>query len=345
MKALVKSARGAGHMSIREVDEPAPGPGQVRVRVKWTGICGTDVHIASGAFFHYFPPLILGHEFSGEIDALGEGVEGISVGDRVTAEPTKSSCGRCPHCAGGNYNRCDERDIAGVVSDGAFTNYVVTRAESIHRLPDSVSLKAGALMEPLAVCVHGLTEQCRLAEGDTVLVVGPGPIGLGCAQVAMAHGARVIIAGLPRDEDRLRVAGRLGVFRAVNVEEEDLGAIVREATGGWGADLAVEAVGGAAAVRSCIENVRKGGQMLQVGLPGRPTEVNLDLLAWKEIRLTGTFGQKFSAWRTALRLLEEGRVDTEAMVTDILPLERWQEGFGMMERGEGLKILLEPSPL
>ncbi len=345
MKALMKTAKGPGQMSIQDIEEPSPGPGQVRVRVKWAGICGTDVHIASGEFFYYFPPLVLGHEFAGEVDEIGEGVEGVSAGDRVAVEPTKSACGQCLHCAGGNYNRCEERDIAGVVSHGAFTNYVVTRAASLHQLPDSVSLKAAALMEPLAVCVHGVTEQCTLAEGDIVLVVGPGTIGLACAQVAMASGARVIVAGTSRDSARLALVKRLGAFQTVNVEEGDLEGAVAEATGSAGVDMAIEAVGAAASVQACFEAVRKGGQILQVGLPGEPVAVDLTRLAWKEIRLAGTFGQKYSAWRKALRFLEEGKVDTEAMVSDVLPLADWEVGFRIMERGEGLKVLLEPFPL
>ena len=149
-------------MALLDVEEPHAGPGQVKVKIAHAGICGTDVHIASGAFFHYFPPLVLGHEFSGEVVETGPGVEGIPLGARVTAEPTKSTCRVCPHCISGRYNRCEERDIAGVVSNGAFTDYVVTRAESIHRLPDNVSLKAAALSEPLAVCVHGMCEQCSV---------------------------------------------------------------------------------------------------------------------------------------------------------------------------------------
>jgi L-iditol 2-dehydrogenase len=345
MKGLLKTAKGPGNMAIQDVDEPSPGPGQVRVRVKWAGIFGTDVHIALGEYFYYFLPVFLGHEFAGEVDEIGEGVEGVSVGDRVAVEPTKSACGKCLHCGQGNYNRCEERDIAGVVSHGAFTNYVITRSASLHKLPDSVSFKAAALTEPLAVCVHGLCEQCRLSEGDTVLVVGPGTIGLCCAQVAMAHGARVIVAGTSRDRSQLALAERLGAFQTVNVEEDDLEKSVSELTSGVGVDMAVEAVGGAAPSRVCLEAVRKGGQILQVGLPGEPVAVDLTLLAWKEIWFAGTFGQKYSAWKAAIGLLEAGKVDMEAMVSDVLPLADWEAGFGMMERGEGLKVLLEPYPV
>lgn len=177
MKGLLKTAKGPGNMAIQDVDEPSPGPGQVRVRVKWAGIFGTDVHIALGEYFYYFLPVFLGHEFAGEVDEIGEGVEGVSVGDRVAVEPTKSACGKCLHCGQGNYNRCEERDIAGVVSHGAFTNYVITRSASLHKLPDSVSFKAAALTEPLAVFVHGLCERCRLSEGIPYLSLVLGPSG------------------------------------------------------------------------------------------------------------------------------------------------------------------------
>ncbi len=343
MRALVKQAKGPGNMSLMDVEEPRVGPGQVKVKVAHAGICGTDVHIASGEFFHYFPPLVLGHEFSGEVVETGNGVEGIPLGARVTAEPTKSTCRVCPHCTSGRYNRCEERDIAGVVSNGAFTDYVVTRAESIHRLPDNVSLKAAALSEPLAVCVHGMCEQCCVREGDFVLVMGPGAIGLGCAQVALSHGARVMVAGAGKDVHRLALARSFGAKWAVNVEKECVLERVMEETNGWGADLAVEAAGAPGVLEVCVEAVRKGGEILQVGLPVAPVAVDMGRLAFKEIRLVGTFGQKRSAWLLALELLETGRVDSEAMVSDMLPLDAWERGFDIMRRGAGLKVLLAPA--
>lgn len=343
MKALMKTAKGPGHMEICELEEPQAGPGQVKVRVVHAGICGTDVHIASGEFFLYTPPVALGHEFAGVVEAVGEDVEGIAPGDRVTAEPTKSTCGQCPHCRSGNYNRCEKRDIAGVVSHGAFTNFVVTRAESIHKLPGNVSFRAAALTEPLAVTVHGVTEQCHLEVEDTVLVMGPGTIGTACAQVAMAFGGRVIVAGISKDARRLALAEKLGAAQTVNVETDDLAEAVKDLTGGWGVHMAIDAAGVPAASRACLAHVRKGGQILQVGLPGQPVEVDLVQLSWKEVRLIGTFGQKYSAWQTAIRLMEEKKVDMEAMVSDVLPLAEWERGFGLMERGESLKVLLSPA--
>ncbi|OGL61945.1 MAG: hypothetical protein A3J27_00045 [Candidatus Tectomicrobia bacterium RIFCSPLOWO2_12_FULL_69_37] len=342
MKALVKTARGPGHMAILDIEEPRTGPGQVKVKVVRAGICGTDVHIASGEFFHYVPPVALGHEFAGVVAEVGEGVQGVAVGERVTAEPTKATCGECPHCRSGHYNRCERREIAGVVSHGAFTDFVVTRAASIHKLPGAVGFTAAALSEPLAVCVHGVTEQCSLQEGDTVLVCGPGAIGLSCFQVARAFGARVIVAGTKKDTHRLALAERLGAERAVAVEGNDLKDAVSDLTGGWGVDMAVEAAGAASAFKTCLESVRKGGQVLQVGIPGRPVEVDMSRVTWKEVRITGTFGQKDTAWRTAIRLMEEKRVDMEALVSDILPLGEWEKGFRLMEQGGGLKVLLEP---
>ena len=342
MKALVKTAKGPGRMEILDIEEPRTGPGQVKVKVVRAGICGTDVHIASGEFFHYLPPLALGHEFAGTVAEVGEGVEGIAVGDRVTAEPTKSTCGTCLHCRSGAYNRCDKRDIAGVVSHGAFTDYVVTRAASVHKLPDSVSFTAAALTEPLAVCVHGVTEQCSLREGDLVLICGPGPIGLTCLQVARAFGARVVVAGTLGDVHRLSLAERLGAERTAMVEGEALRDFVADSTEGCGFDMAIEAAGAPAAFRTCLEFIRKGGQILQIGIPGRPVEVVMDQVAWKEVRIVGTFGQKDTAWRTAIRLMAEKRVDMEALVSDIVPLSEWESGFRLAGEGAGVKVLLDP---
>lgn len=343
MKALVKRARGPGQMALLDLEEPAAGAGQVKIRVAHAGICGTDVHIAAGDFFHYFPPVVLGHEFSGRVVEVGPGVEGIPLGARVTAEPTKSTCRVCPHCISGRYNRCAERDIAGVVSDGAFTEYLVTRAASVHLLPDGVSLRAAALSEPLAVCAHGMCERCCVREGDIVLIVGPGAIGLGCAQVAIARGARVMVAGTARDAHRLALARALGAEWTVDAGREDVADAVSEATGGWGVDLAVEAAGAPEALGVCLGSVRKGGDILQIGLPGAPVAVDADQLAFKEARLVGTFGQKRSAWRLALGWMEAGQIDTEAMISDMLPLQDWEAGFDIMRRGVGLKVLLSPA--
>ncbi len=343
MKAVVKTKRGHGNIMVQDVPEPRVGPGEVKIQVKAAGVCGTDVHILHDTVkFLGELPLVMGHEFSGVIAEVGSGVEGIAVGDRVTSEPTSSTCGRCRYCSSGAYNRCPERMIAGVRRDGAFTNYVVIRAESIHKLPDNVSFEAAAMSEPTAVCVHALTEQASVGATDVVLVSGPGTIGLLACQVARAEGATVIVSGTGADRARLKLARKLGATRVVNVEEEDLQEVLLAMTEGYGVDMAVEAAGALASARACLKAICKGGTVVQLGLFGEDVPMDLDDLAWKEAYYIGSFAQKRSAWEKAVRLMGQGLVRQEPLVSKILPLTQWEQGFEMTEKREAQKVLLTP---
>ncbi len=343
MKAVVKTKRGYGNIEVIDVPEPGVGPGEVKIEVKAAGVCGTDIHILHDAVkFLGRLPLVLGHEFSGLIAEVGPGVKGIEVGDRVTSEPTSSSCGRCRYCSSGAYNRCPERMIAGVRRDGAFTNFVVIRAESIHKLPDNVSFEAAAMTEPTAVCVHGLTEQARVSATDVVLISGPGTIGLLACQVARAEGATVIVSGMRPDQERLKLALKLGAARVVKVDEEDLQEVLLEMSEGYGVDMAVEAAGALASARACLKAICKGGTVVQLGLFGEDVPMDLDDLAWKEARYVGSFAQKRSAWQKALKLMGQGLVRQQPLVSSILPITEWREGFEKTEKKEAQKVLLTP---
>ena len=189
MKALVKYATGVGNMEIREVPEPSPGFGEVKIEVKATGICGSDLHTYHGNIgIPMKLPVVTGHEFAGVVVEVGEGVEGIEVGERVTAETTFSTCGRCIHCLTGSYNLCLQRRGIGYWLNGAFAKYTVVPAIRVHKLPDNVDFIGGALSEPLACVVHGAMELTGVSAGDVVLVTGPGAIGLLTMQVAKAEG-------------------------------------------------------------------------------------------------------------------------------------------------------------
>ncbi|MGI6037206.1 MAG: zinc-dependent alcohol dehydrogenase [Limnochordia bacterium] len=343
MKALVKYAEGVGNMEIREVPEPSPGPGQVKVEVKAAGICGSDLHI-----YHYdigIPmrlPVVTGHEFSGQVVEVGEGVTEYKPGDRVTSETSFSTCGTCIHCQTGSYNLCLKREGIGYIHGGAFAKYVVVPKERVHPLPDSVDYIGGALTEPLACVVHGALELTGVQAGDVVLVTGPGAIGLLTAQVAKAEGGYVVVAGTSVDEHRLEVAKSLGVDMTVNVEKENVVEILKDMTRGRGADVVLECSGAAPGARLCLEAVRRGGRYGQIGLFGKPIEIDFEQICYKEVRVSGSFSQKWSAWDRSLRLLDRGLVKTNPLVSDILPLTEWEEAFRKFEAKEGLKIVLQP---
>jgi L-iditol 2-dehydrogenase len=343
MKALVKYAPGKGNVEIRDVPEPEPGAHQVKVEVKAAGVCGSDLHILNDEIaIPIVPPVIMGHEFSGVIAAVGQGVEHLGVGDRVTCETTAWSCGRCLQCRIGHYNMCANRKVVGYAVDGCFARYCVVNEQQVHVLPENVDFVAGALTEPLACCVHAVLELTNISAGDVVAITGPGPIGLLCLQLAKSAGAYTIMCGTSQDGNRLALARRFGADVTVNVETTDLIALLDDLTGAQGADVFLECAGAPAAARMGLAATRRGGQYTQVGLFPAPFELSFDLIAYKELKVTGSLGQRWSSWQRSLSLLSRNQVDTRSLVSHMLPLTEWRQAFRLFEEKQGLKIVLEP---
>lgn len=343
VQALVKYAPGHGNIEVREVPVPEPGPGQVRIRVEAAGICGSDLHIYHGDIkFQVRPPVIMGHEFAGRIDRLGPGVEGLEPGQVVTAETAASVCGRCEPCRHGQYNLCAEKLIIGYVYDGCFARYVCVSASRVHRLPAGVSTLAGALCEPLAVVAHAVLEQGGLQAAETAVVAGPGAIGLLTAQVAAACGATTVLLGTEADAPRLALAQELGIARVLDAEHDDVSAVLADLTGGRGADIYFECAGARASAQLGLNLVKRGGRYVQVGLFGRPVEIDLELLAYKEIRATGAIGSHRGSWEKMLQLLGSGRVRTEPLISHRFALQDWAEAFRIFEARAGVKLVFIP---
>lgn len=343
VQALVKFAPGSGNVEVRQVPVPEPGPGQVRIRVEAAGICGSDLHIYHGDIkFQVRPPVVMGHEFAGTIDQVGRGVEGLAPGMTVTAETAASVCGTCEPCRHGRYNLCAQKLIIGYVYDGCFARHVCVDAFRVHRLPPPVSTLAGALCEPLAVVVHAVVEQAGLQAAETAVVAGPGAIGLLTAQVAAVCGARVAVCGTGADAARLALASELGIGHLWNVEHDDVPARLAEMTGGRGADVFFECAGARSAAQLGLSLVKRGGRYVQVGLFGKPVEVDLELLAYKEILATGAIGSHWDSWEKALRFLGSGRVRTEPLISHRFALQDWREAFRTFEAREGVKLVFIP---
>jgi len=343
MLALCKMAAGVGNIGLREVPRPVPSADEVLIRVQAAGICGSDLHIQNwDTKIAIVPPVVMGHEFSGVIEEVGPAVRGLRPGERVTGEPTYGSCGRCAYCRAGSYNLCADRTVLGYSADGAFAEFLRIPSERVHPLPDNVGFHAGALSEPLACCVHGLYEGAGVAAHELAVVIGPGAIGLLALQLLRAAGARTVVLGKSADAERLSLARALGADRAVDVDREDPRKAVLEAGGDGGADLVVECSGARASAGLGLELLRKRGRYVQMGLFGKPIELDLDLIAYKELRMSGSIAQKWSAWRTALALMAAGKVRLEPLVTDVLPLREWQDGFRRFREKSGLKVVLTP---
>src|SRR5699024_6210751 len=341
MKELVKTALGFGNLEIQDKPEPTPGKDQVKIEVKYAGICGSDIHTYEG---HYkvAAPVTLGHEFSGEIVEVGEGVTDFKPGDRVTSETTFYICGECEYCQAGDYNLCNHRKGLVTQQDGGFTKYLIVRKDSLHHLPENVDYKSAAMTESLACTHHGVAKT-DIHDGDLVIVIGPGPIGLFTAQVAKSRGAKVMITGLTNDQVRLDKADELGIDYVVNTQEQDVKELVNSLTDGYGADVVFECSGAVPAAKQGLDLLRKKGQYAQVGIFA-DSEVSFDMekVVQKEIRVVGSRSQKPADWEPSLELMNNGSVNAKAMVTHEFDITQWGEGYKAIKDGEAIKVLLMP---
>jgi L-iditol 2-dehydrogenase len=341
MKAVMKVAPGEGNVEVREIEEPTPPPGHVKLAIKAAGICGTDIHILHDEFKSW-PPVVLGHEVAGQVVELGPGVERVTPGERVTTETYFSTCGECRFCRTGRDNLCPDRRSIGSAVNGGFTSYLIVPEHNIHLLPDNVSYKAGALSEPLACVIHGALERPKVVPGDVTVVAGPGVIGLLTVQVLKATGARVLVLGTDVDEARLQMANELGADYTFNVGRDDYRRVLMDLTQGYGADLVFECSGAGPAAQNLLDLVRRAGQYVQIGLFGKPVAWDLDQICMKELTVTGSNASVPSAWDRALKLISAGLVKTEPLVSTVFPIPEWREAFDAFERRAGLKTVLEP---
>jgi L-iditol 2-dehydrogenase len=260
----------------------------------------------------------------------------------VVSETAFVYCGVCLHCREGFYNLCNERRTLGYWFNGAFAPFTVTPAARLHRLPETISFLAGALMEPLACITHAVCDLTSIKSGETVLVSGPGAIGLAALQVAKSYGTRVIVAGTTVDAERLVKARQLGADEVINVQEQDLVKRVNELTGGVGADVTLECSGSAKALEGALLATRKRGSLTQIGLYSKPITVDFEKICYRELKVTGSLGSRWSSWDKDLRLTASGQVKLEPLASDILPLSQWEKAFKMFEEKKGLKLVLDP---
>ena len=343
MKAVVKQKSGEGHVGLEEVEEPACGPEEVKVAVRFCGICGTDLHVMHDTFPNY-PPVILGHEFSGTVAEVGEKVGGIEAGDRVAVLPSSAvTCGTCIHCRTGRYMFCTKRRGMGHGVDGAMTSYAVVRADQVYKLPDDLTLEKAALSEPFASAVQAVTEFGGLQAGDVALVSGPGPIGLLCLQLLVASGVKTIVAGLSEDRMRLEAAEQIGASTTVDVETQDLQAVIDEETRGTGVEAAFETAGAEASVQNSLEAVKALGRHIQVGIAGRPINVDFDTILHKQLQVYGSVGHSVETWNRVMRIHRQETIQIDDLITHTLPLAEWQQGFDLCQRKQGIKVLMTPN--
>lgn len=344
MKALVKTQKGPGFVELRDVPQPVAGPGEVLIEVKACGICGTDVHVLRDEF-PYWPPVILGHEFSGEIVELGPGANLYKVGDRVVGEPHTQACGQCSLCRTGNIQICKTKRSPGWGIDGAFARYLKMPERLLHRIPDNVSFDTAAVVEPAANTVHDVIERARVEAGDFVVIVGPGPIGLLAGMTARAGGARrVVVIGTKQDEAvRLAKAREIGFDTLIAGGDVDTLEAVTEMTGGIGADLVVECSGSAHGIASAIDLVRKKGRICAIGLTGKPTiPFPWDKAAFKVCDLFFNLSTSYTSWDRTIHLVASGALPIDKVISHRMRLSEWDRAIAEIDAQRALKVLLIP---
>lgn len=353
MKALIKKGRGPAGLGMDDAAVPGIGKDEVLIKVAVGAICGTDRHIMHDRYPTALP-VIIGHEFSGVIVERGENVRGWSEGDRVIAEGTVGSCGACISCTTGHSYVCPDRKFLGITVDGAFAEYVKVPTGALHRVPDGVSMEEASLAEPACVGIHALTESNHVEPGDFVAVLGSGAIALLAAQAAKAVGAAKVLithgyrassaAGTGAAGDsKSRVVRELGACDyIVDVAEEDPVKVVREATGGRGADIVLEAAGAAAAVGQAFRMVRRGGVLAIVGMGQESVQVPWKLMMTEAVRIQFCRAYSHTSFERFCALASIGRFRLRPLITAEYPLEDWKSGFEAMEKQGAVKVILRP---
>ena len=345
MPAVVHYALAPGAVELREVPRPADlEEGEVLLASRAIGVCGSEVHQYHNT--HSWPvnvPVILGHEFCGVVAALGPGVHGFHEGDRVASETAARICGECLYCRTGDYNLCPKRLGFGYGLNGAMAEVVKVPARCLHHLPDAVSFEKAALTEPSCVAYNATCVKTHIRAGDSVLVLGPGPIGLLSLALARLSGAGWLgIVGLKQDEKRLKVARTLGADVTLIADTQDPLEAVRALGDGLGVDVVIDAAGASASLQLALKAVRPNGQITKVGWGPQPLGFSLDPLVGKAARLQGSFSHNFPIWERVIALMASGQLDPTPLIGRVEHLANWKICFDEMASGEIVKGVLKP---
>jgi L-iditol 2-dehydrogenase len=346
MKALFKTKKGFGNVELLEIAEPKCGDSEIKIRIEAIGICGTDLHIYEGSFPYFNPPVILGHEFSGVIVEIGRNVKNIknlNIGDRIVVLPSAAViCGNCEYCRSGNFIFCSTRKGMGHGVNGGMTEYICLREELVFKLPENVSFEAGSLVEPLSCCIQSVDDFVNIKPTQYCLVSGPGSIGLLILMLLKLRNSNVILAGISKDEKRLEVAKKLGADLALNVEKEDLTAILQNKFGIKEVDVCFECSGAGKSLNSCITYSKKMGSIIQVGIFGNDQVIRINDIVLKQIALFGSLGFTWKSWLKSLELLKNNKLKLDIIVTHKYKLDSWSDAFEKAQEPDSLKVILEP---
>ncbi|WP_460468085.1 L-threonine 3-dehydrogenase [Calidifontibacter terrae] len=343
MRALAKTRRGPG-LELIDAPEPTPGPDEVKIRVLRAGLCGTDLHLeqwddwAAGTVN---PPLIIGHEFYGEVVEIGSSVTSVKVGQRASGEG-HVVCGECRNCRAGRRQVCIRTSSVGVNRDGAFADYVVIPASNVWVQPDDISPDLGAVFDPLGNATH--TALSFPMVGEDVLITGAGPIGVMAAAIAHHVGARHIVVTDVSDE-RLELARAAGADRVINVANERIADVQRDLGMREGFDVALEMSGNPSAVAELIDNMNHGGRIAMLGLPKDPFPIDWGRVITHMLTIKGIYGREmYDTWYAMSAMLSTSptlKSAIESVITDRFPAEQWVDAFAAARSGQGGKVIMD----
>jgi (R,R)-butanediol dehydrogenase/meso-butanediol dehydrogenase/diacetyl reductase len=349
MRAAVYHGR--KDLRLEEVPEPAPKAGEIKLRVLYNGICGSDLHeyydgpittrVSPHPLTKVKNPVILGHELSGEVVEVGKGVTDLKPGDHVAVEPVET-CGQCVHCKAGQYNHCRMLAFHGYNrSSGGLAQFTTVRRSMAHKLPSNLTPQQGALIEPMAIAWR-TAERCRVESGQTVVIHGGGPIGIGVYFTLHRRGVRVVMCDI--SPVRRKVLKRIGVQHVIDPREGDVVAVIKDLTQGRGADASVDAAGTPGAFRSALHGTVVDGNVVVVAIHTRPIEIPPMDMLMSEARITGV-AFSCNAFPSVIEEMSAGAYPTEGWV-ETIPFDGLiLQGFERLHRQEGTKILVDVGSL
>ena len=339
MKAAVY--HGPGDLRVEEVPVRKLKDNEVKIQVKYCGICGTDIHIfhGDGGCCDVTPPLVPGHEFSGVVAEVGAGVKTVKVGDRVTGDPN-DMCGECYFCKNGMQHFCKNNIGIGTTVDGGFAEYVIMREKQVYKVSDELSFIEAAMAEPISCCLHGI-DLCNIKAGDTVLVMGGGPIGMIMMQLAKNAGASKVIMSEPVEEKREQ-ALKLGATKTIDPLHEDVEAVLAEYC--ENVNVVIECVGNVHTQADAVRFAGKGATIMYFGLaaPEESFPIRPDDTFKKELHITSSYINPYSFER-AIQILESGTVELESLITNVVPLDDIADVFTKPEYRRTGKVMIQIS--
>ncbi len=338
-RSVVNFAAQKNCVEIRDVPIPNIGCEEVLLKVSHVGVCGSDLHQWTAD--HSWPvnyPVILGHEFGGTIEQVGDSVNGWQIGERVVSETAAIIDSNNPMTRQGRYNLDPTRKGFGYGVNGAMTRYVSVPSRILHRVPESLAFEQACLTEPCCVAFNATIRNARIEPGDRIVVLGPGTIGILCAAMARLCGADVALVGLENDQRRLEIAKTSYNCETI-IGDPTEWAYDRD---GLGCDGVIDAAGVSATLKTALKIVRPAGWISKVGWGKQPLNFSLDALVQKNVKLQGSFSHTWAMWERVLVLLGSGRLNVQPIIGGVWPLEDWREAFEKMHHGEVVKSVLRP---